>query len=76
MNPEKLTGRGGAGRGQGRKEGKTKSSRTVSLDNDLWKWIDSLGGKYSAQLNKITKAHRNRILDIIREVDELQDRFI
>lgn len=40
----KLTGRGGPGRGQGRKKSEDpKIEVTLSLDADLVRWLDSFG---------------------------------
>ena len=66
---------GGNRPGAGRKDPVTKTSINVTLDTDLVNWLDNLGSKRSAQLNKIVRAHKNRIDQLIAEADELQERY-
>ncbi|WP_234735308.1 hypothetical protein [Tellurirhabdus bombi] len=72
---EKEKTHGGKRQGAGRKEGKTKISIPVTLDTDLIEYIDTLGKKRSAVINKIIRTHKDRIEQMIREADEANERF-
>lgn len=68
---------GGAGRGQGRTTTKPKSAVSLTLDDENIHWVDAfgVGESRSDKINTILTTHRQRIEQMIKKADELNERF-
>jgi len=62
---------GGKRIGAGRKKGKTKSSKSFRIDNDLCEYLDNKVGNQNGFINMLIRSYKETSEALIKKIDKI-----
>ena len=62
---------GGKRQGAGRKKGKTKSSKSFRIDNDLCEYLDNKVGNQNGFINMLIRSYKETSEALIKKIDKI-----
>jgi len=62
---------GGKRKGAGRKKGKTKTTKSFRIDNDLCEYLESKVGNQNAFVNMLIRSYKENSEALIKKIDKI-----
>lgn len=62
---------GGKRQGAGRKKGKTKSTKSFRIDDDLCEYLESKVGNQNAFVNMLIRSYKENSEALIKKIDKI-----
>ncbi len=62
---------GGKRKGSGRKKGKTKTTKTFRIDDDLCEYLESKVGNQNAFVNMVIRSYKESSEALIKKIDKI-----
>ena len=71
MDENTINKYGGKREGAGRKKGKTKSTKTFRIDDDLCEYLENKVGNQNAFVNMVIRSYKESSEALIKKIDKI-----
>jgi hypothetical protein len=71
MKESSINNYGGKRQGAGRKKGKTKTTKTFRIDDDLCEYLDNKVGNINGFINMLIRSYKESSEALIKKIDKI-----
>jgi hypothetical protein len=71
MEEKEINQYGGKRQGAGRKKGKTKTTKSFRIDDDLCEYLESKVGNQNAFVNMVIRSYKESSESLIKKIDKI-----